>query len=105
MALPLSSVATSSTVMTVCSGMTVSTRSADITGDGWTTLQCGAGNRLQPDPEKPSKRVTSDTTVLYTAAGGRLTKTVVGRGSAFSSSVQGTLCATKPDSLLCRKPR
>jgi len=54
-----------------CSGMTVSTRSAILQATVWTTLQCGAGS-LQPDPEKPSKRVTSDTTVLYTAAGGGL---------------------------------
>jgi len=78
---------------------------SDITGDGLDDVAVRCRESLQPDPEKPSKRVTSDTTVLYTAAGGRLTKTVVGRGSAFSSSVQGTLCATKPDSLLCRKPR
>jgi len=78
---------------------------SDITGDGLDDVAVRCRESLQPDPEKPSKHVTSDTTVLYTAVGRRLTKTVVGRGSAFSSSVQGTLCATKPDSSLCRKPR
>lgn len=77
----------------------------DITGDGLDDVAVRCRESLQPDPEKPSKHVTSDTTVLYTAVGGLLTRTVVGKSSAFSSSVQGTLCATKPDSSLCRKPR
>jgi hypothetical protein len=77
----------------------------DITGDRLDDVAVRCRESLQPDPEKPSKHVTSDTTVLYTAVGGRLTKTVVRRGSALSSSVQGTLCATKPDSSLCRNRR
>ena len=78
---------------------------SDITGDGLDDVAVRCRESLQPDPEKPFKRVTSDTTVLYRAEGGQLARTVVSRGSAFSSSVQSTLCATKPDSSLCRKPR
>jgi len=78
---------------------------SDVTGDGLDDVVVRCRESLQPNPEKPFKRVTSDRTVLYTLAGGQLTRTVVGKGSEFSSSVQGTLCATKPDSSLCRKPR
>ena len=78
---------------------------SDITGDGLDDVAVRCRESLQPDPEKQFKRVTSDTTVLYTVVGGQLTRTVVARGSAFSPSVQDTLCATKPASSLCRKPR
>ena len=77
----------------------------DITGDGLDDVAVRCRESLQPAPEKRFKRVTSDTTLLYTAVGGWLTRTVVGKGSAFSSSVHSTLCATKPHSSLCRKPR
>jgi hypothetical protein len=76
---------------------------SDITGHGLDDVAVRCRESLQPDPEKPLKRVTSDTTLLYTAVGGRLAGTVIGSSSALSSSVQGALCASKPDSPLCRK--
>jgi hypothetical protein len=77
----------------------------DITGDGLDDVAVRCRESLQPDPEKRFKRVSSDTTVLYTAVGGWLKKRVVGSDSAFSSSVHATLCATKPAISLCGKAR
>ncbi|MDP9161978.1 MAG: hypothetical protein M3O09_17350 [Acidobacteriota bacterium] len=58
---------------------------SDITGDGLDDVAVRCRESLQPDAEKGFKRVTSDTTVLYTAVGGRLTRAVVGKNSALSS--------------------
>ena len=75
----------------------------DITGDGLDDVAVRCRESLQPDPEKPFKCITSDTTSLYTARGRRLTRNVVASGSGLWTSVQEALCATKPNSPLCPK--
>jgi hypothetical protein len=78
---------------------------SDVTGDGVDDVAVRCRESLQPDPEKPLKRVTRDETLLYTAARGeKLTRIVIDKTSKYGDIVQRMLCATAPSSPLCRKP-
>jgi hypothetical protein len=78
---------------------------SDINGDGLDDVAVRCREQLQPDPEKPFKRVIKDTTLLYTARGGQFTRTAIDKTSDYAASVEKSLCATKPNSPLCLKPR
>jgi hypothetical protein len=78
----------------------------DLTGKGFDDVAVRCRERVQPDPEQALKRVTRDETLLYTAAReGKLTRMVIGETSEYSIAVRVALCATKPNSPLCRKAR
>ena len=75
----------------------------DLTGDGLDDVAVRCQERVQPDPEKPLKRVTRDETLLYTTAkDGKLRRMVIDKTSPKFTAVQSALCATKPGSRLCR---
>jgi hypothetical protein len=76
---------------------------ADVTGDGLDDVAIRCRESVQPDPEKPLKRVRRDETLLYTAKDGKLARTVIGKTSEYTTVVRKTLCATKPSSPLCQK--
>lgn len=78
---------------------------SDVTGDGVDDVAIRCRESVQPDPEKPLKRVTRDETLLYTASRGeKLTRMVIGKSLEYGNAVQDALCATAPSSPLCRKP-
>ena len=76
---------------------------ADVTGDGLDTVAIRCRESVQPDPEKPLKRVKRDETTLYSARDGKIARTVIDKTSAYATTVQHVLCATKLSSPLCRK--
>ncbi|HXO38325.1 MAG TPA: hypothetical protein VN872_06790, partial [Candidatus Acidoferrum sp.] len=77
----------------------------DLTGKGLDDVAVRCRESVQPDPKQPLKRVTRDETLLYTAAkDGNLTRMLVDETSRYAIAVRAALCATKPDSPLCRKP-
>jgi hypothetical protein len=76
---------------------------ADVTGDGLDDVAIRCRETVQPDPEKPLKRVTRDETLLYTARDGKLARAVIDKTSAKATTVQDVLCATEPSSPLCQK--
>jgi hypothetical protein len=77
----------------------------DLTGKGLDEVAIRCQEKVQPDPKQPLKRVTRDEMLLYTTArDGKLTRVVIGETSEYAA-VRAALCATKPNSPLCRKPR
>jgi hypothetical protein len=79
---------------------------ADITGDGLDDVAVRCRESVQPDPEKPRKRMTrSDNTFLYTLKNGAITRVAIDKTSEQAPVVRDALCATKPTSPLCRGPQ
>jgi len=76
---------------------------ADVTGDGLDDVAIRCRESVQPDPEKPLKRVKRDETLLYTSRDGKLARVAIDKTSARATSIQGVLCATNPSSPLCPK--
>jgi hypothetical protein len=76
---------------------------ADVIGEGLDDVAIRCRKSVQPDPEKPLKRVKRDETLLYTAKDGKLARTVINKTSAYATKVQDALCATDPTSPLCQK--
>jgi hypothetical protein len=79
---------------------------ADITGNGLDDVAVRCRESVQPDPEKPRKRMTrSDNTFLYTLKNGAITRVAIDKTSEQAPVVRDALCATKPASPLCRAPQ
>ena len=76
---------------------------ADVTGDGLDDVAIHCRESVQPDPERPLKRVKRDETLLYTSRDGKLARVVIDKTSTKATSVQDVLCATNPSSPLCPK--
>ena len=76
---------------------------ADVTGDGLDDVAIRCRESVQPDPERPLKRVKRDETLLYTSRDGKLARVVIDKTSTKATSVQDVLCATNPSSPLCPK--
>jgi hypothetical protein len=76
-----------------------------LTGKGLDDVAVRCRQRMQPDPERPQKRVTHDGTLLYTAAAnGKLKRVEVSETSEYFTAIQAALCAGRATSPLCRKP-
>jgi hypothetical protein len=76
---------------------------ADVTGDGLDDVVIRCRESVQPDPEKPLKRVARDETLLYTARDGKLSRAVIDKTSPKAATVQDVLCATSSSSPLCQQ--
>ena len=78
---------------------------ADLSHHGLDEVAVRCRESVQPDLNKPEKRVTRDETFLYRAnSAGQLTPSLVDKGSEYFATVHAALCATQSQSPLCRKP-